>query len=175
MSWGGESMKLSNDRFTSTIAIITGAALLLVTAAALRVRAQAASQDEVLRMQKKFQDASVAGDGAAVGAMMADDAIFVHGNGAMQSKPEFLAAMANGQLALSQYDLSNPKVVLFDGGAIVTGIVDIAFKVPPNAPPGPPRVLHMRGSSVWQHKSTGWQLVLDQDTPIQGPPPAPRP
>jgi hypothetical protein len=133
-------MKLSSGRFASTIAIITGAALLLVTATALRVRAQAASQDEVLRMQKKFQDASVAGDGAAVGALMADDSIFVHGNGAMQSKPEFLAAMANGQLALSQYDLSNPKVVLFDGGAIVTAIVDIAFKAPPNAPPGPPRV-----------------------------------
>ena len=135
----------------------------------MRTGAQASGQDEVLNLQKKFQAATVSGDAAAVGSVMADDAIFIHGNAAMQSKAEFLAGIKNGQLAFSAYDLSDPKVVMFKGGAIVTGIVDITFKARPNAP-GAPRALHMRGSSVWLHGQAGWKLILDQDTPIQGPP-----
>jgi ketosteroid isomerase-like protein len=137
---------------------------------ALRARAQASAEEEVLNLQKKFQAATVSGDTAAVSSLMADDAIFIHGNAARQSKSEFLAGIKNGQLAFSAYDLSDPKVVMFKGGAIVTGIVDITFKARSGAAPGAPRTLHMRGSSVWLHGPTGWKLILDQDTPIQGPP-----
>lgn len=151
-------------------------AIILILGIALQTRAQSTTQDEVLKLQKQFQDACVAGDANAIGSMMTDDAIFIHGNGAMQGKAEFLASIKNGQLALSAYDLKDPKVILFDGGAIVSGLVDIAFKAPPNAPAGPPRVLHMRGSAVWVHQAGGWRLVLDQDTALAapGPPPAPR-
>jgi ketosteroid isomerase-like protein len=138
---------------------------------ALRAQAQASAEEEVLNLQKKFQAATVSGDSATVASVMADDAIFIHGNAAMQSKTEFLAGIKNGQLAFSAYTLSDPKVVMFKGGAIVTGIVDISFRARPNGPSGAPRSLHMRGSSVWLHGSTGWKLILDQDTPIQGPPP----
>ncbi|HXU21510.1 MAG TPA: nuclear transport factor 2 family protein [Verrucomicrobiae bacterium] len=151
----------------SLAAAVVGA--MLIAGAALCARAQVSVQDEVLDLQKKFQAATVSGDTAAVASLMADDVIFIHGNAAAQSKTEFLAGIKNGQLAFSAYDLSDPKVVMFKGGAIVTGIVDISFRPRPNAP-GAPRTLHMRGSSVWLHGSTGWKLILDQDTPIQGPP-----
>ena len=122
-------------------------------------------------MQKKFQELSVAGDTAGVSALMSDDTIFIHGNGAAQSKAEFLTAMAAGQLSLSLYELKDPKVVIFDGGAIVSGLVDLAFKAPAGST-APPRVLHMRGSSVWVQKPSGWKLILDQDTALAGPPAA---
>ena len=60
-------------------------------------------------------------------------------------------------------------MVFFDGGAIVSGLVDITFKGPAGST-APPRVIHMRGSSVWVHKSTGWLLALDQDTTLAEPP-----
>jgi len=161
-----------NNRYISTFVTTAAVAVMIFAGAALRARAQASKQDEVLQLQKKFQDACVSGDTSAVAPLMAEDAIFIHGNGAAQSKTEFLAAITNGQLALSAYDLKDPKVVLFDGGAIVSGLVDIAFKAPPGAT-APGRVLHMRGSSVWVHTSAGWQLKLDQDTTLAGPPPAP--
>ncbi len=143
---------------------------MLIAGAALCARAQASAQDEVLDLQRKFQAATVSGDTAAVASLMADDAIFIHGNAAKQSRTEFLAGIKNGQLAFSAYDLSDPKVMMFKGGAIVTGIVDITLKARPGGPSGPPRTLHMRGSSVWLHGAAGWKLILDQDTPIQGPP-----
>jgi ketosteroid isomerase-like protein len=129
------------------------------------------SQKDVLELQKKFQELTVAGDSAGVSALMSDEAIFIHGNGAAQSKAEFLTAMAAGQLSFSLYELKDPKVVIFDGGAIVTGLVDLAFKAPAGST-APPRVIHMRGSSVWVQRPSGWKLMLDQDTSIATPPAA---
>jgi ketosteroid isomerase-like protein len=141
------------------------AAMILVSSYGLRARAQAsASQQQVLDMQKKFQELTVAGDADGVAALMADDAIFIHGNGAAQSKSEFVAAIRGGQMAFSMYDLKDPKVLTFSGGAIVSGLVDLAFRGPA------PRVIHMRGSSVWVQAGSSWKLILDQDTTLAGPP-----
>lgn len=158
--------------FWNTAAVVI--AIMMIAGAASRARAQSATQDEVLKLQKQFQDACVAGNVDAVGAMMTDDAIFIHGNGALQGKTEFLAAIKNGQLSLSAYDLKEPKVILFDGGAIVSGLEDLAFK-PPVGAAAPARVIHMRGSAVWVHQAAGWRLLLDQDTTLTAPPAAPPP
>ena len=145
------------------------AATFLVSSFAARTRAQAsAAQQQVLDMQRKFQDLTVAADADGVAALMTDDAIFVHGNGAAQSKSEFVRAIKAGQMAFSLYELKDPKVVTFNGGAIVSGLVDLAFKSP--GATAPPRVLHMRGSSVWLSTSSGLKLALDQDTTLSGPP-----
>jgi len=146
-------------------------AALLIAGAADAVRAQSAPGDEALRLQKEFQDKCVAGDVDAISAMMADDAIFIHGNGAMQGKSEFLGSIKSGQLSLSAYDLKDPKVILFNGGAIVSGLEDLAFR-PPAGSNAPPRVIHMRGSAVWIYNAGHWRLILDQDTTLAGPPPA---
>lgn len=154
---------------------ICSAAVILLAGFAPRTGSQSSqsstSQKDVLDLQKKFQDLTVAGDTAGVSALMSDEAVFIHGNGAAQSKTEFLTAMAAGQLSFSLYELKDPKVVIFDGGAIVTGLVDLAFKAPAGST-APPRVIHMRGSSVWVQRPSGWKLILDQDTSIAVPPAA---
>ncbi|HXJ18142.1 MAG TPA: nuclear transport factor 2 family protein [Candidatus Polarisedimenticolia bacterium] len=146
-------------------------AMVLIAGATSRARAQSATQDEVLKLQTQFQDAVVAGNVDAIAPMMADDAIFIHGNGVMQGKAEFLAAIKNGQLPLSAYELKEPRVILFDGGAIVSGLEDLAFKPRPGSA-APPLVIHMRGSAVWVRGAAGWHLLLDQDTTLAGPPAA---
>jgi len=163
-------MGLSKNRQILGSVAVVGMAVLLIAAAAVEVYAQAA-QDEALKMQKKFQDAVVAADGAALASLMADNAIFIHGNGVMQSKAEFIDAITSGKLGVSQYELHDSKVVLFEGGAIITGLVDFGLKGPAGAA-SPPRVLHFRGSAVWLHSSGAWRLVFDQDTTVAGPPAA---
>jgi ketosteroid isomerase-like protein len=154
-------------------AACAAAAIFLGATIAPRAAAQTSqsstSQQDVLDMQKKFQDLTVAGDSAGVAALMSNEAIFIHGNGAVQSKAEFLTAISTGQLAVSVYELKDPKVIIFDGGAIVTGLVDFGFK-PAAGSTAPPRVLHMRGSAVWVQRPSGWKLLLDQDTLLAGPP-----
>ena len=162
-------MSLSKNRLIGTLAAAAMAATLLVAGIALRATAQSSADDEVLAMQKKFTDACVAADGATLNSVMADNAIFIHGNGVMQSKSEFIDAITTGKLGVSQYDVKEPKVIAFDGGAIVTGLVDFGIK-PPAGSAAPPRVLHFRGSSIWLHSSSGWHLIFDQDTTLAGPP-----
>ncbi len=162
-------MSFSKNRLIPTLAVGAMAAALLVAGIALRAKAQNSTDDEVLAMQKKFTDACVAADGATLNKVMADNAIFIHGNGVMQSKSEFIDAITTGKLGVSQYDLKDPKVVEFDGGAIVTGLVDFGIK-PPAGSAAPPRVLHFRGSAIWLHSSVGWRLIFDQDTTLAGPP-----
>jgi ketosteroid isomerase-like protein len=169
-------MRFKNRFGTLTVAVALAAASMGAARPAPARPADGAAQavssadSQVLDLQKKFQDACVAADGAALGRLMADDAIFIHGNAAVQSKSEFIAAITSGQLAVGQYDLHDPKVIMFQGGAIVSGLIDFGFRTPPGST-NPPRVLHMRGSSVWVQTPAGWRLVLDQDTPVQGPPP----
>jgi ketosteroid isomerase-like protein len=146
-------------------------AVALIAFAAKPFPAQSSTEEQVIRLQREFQDKCVAGDVDAIGAMMTDDAIFIHGNGAMQRKAEFLGAIKSGQLSLSGYDLKDPRVMVFEGGAIVSGLEDLTFK-PPAGSNAPPRVIHMRGSAVWIHTTGIWRLVLDQDTTLAGPPAA---
>jgi len=160
-----------NRQILACLAVVT-AAVVLIAIAAFQVYAQAA-QDEALKMQTKFQDACVAADAAALTSLMTDNAMFVHGNGVMQSKAEFIDAITTGKLGVSQYDLHDSKVVLFEGGAVVTGLVDFGLK-PPAGSTNPPRILHFRGSAVWLHSSAGWHLVFDQDTTLAAPPGPPR-
>lgn len=128
------------------------------------------TEAQALSLQKKFQDASVAADVATISSLMADDAVFVHGNAMAQTKAQYIDWLTNGQVKLITYESKESKVILFDGGAIVTGLTDIALALPPNAPGRQPLVLHMRVSSVWVRTPAGWQLILNQGTPITGPP-----
>jgi len=162
-------MSPSKNRLIATLAAAAMAATLLIAGIALRATAQSSADDEVLAVQKKFTDACVAADGATLNSVMADNAVFIHGNGVMQSKSEFIDAITTGKLGVSQYDVKEPKVIAFDGGAIVTGLVDFGLK-PPAGSAAPPRVLHFRGSSIWLHSSSGWHLIFDQDTTLAGPP-----
>ena len=165
-------MPPSKTPMLATYITVTALIMLMTAAYAIRAKAAQSSQDEVVAAQKEFSDACVAADGATLNSLMADNAIFIHGNGMMQSKSEFIDAITTGKLAVSQYDLKDPKVVDFNGGAIVTGLVDFGFK-PPAGSTAPPRVLHFRGSAVWLHSSSGWHLLFDQDTTLAGSPAAP--
>ena len=160
-----------------SIGIATIAAVLLLVAGSARLaKAQnramkpKMTEAQLFELQKQCEDASVAADATRVSALMSDDAIFVHGSGAAQTKAEYINSLTTGQLKVSTYQMNDGKVVFFDGGAVVSGPTDIGLVLPGGAPP---RMLHLRISTVWLAKPSGWQIVLNQGTPIAGPPPAP--
>jgi ketosteroid isomerase-like protein len=159
-------------RILATMLFVAG-----LTAGSVRAQTTAPegalNEQQVLALQKKFQDASMAADMPTLSALMADDATFIHGSGLVQTKAQYINSITSGQMKLSTYELKESKVVFFKGGAIVVGLTDVGLAPPPNAAPGtPPRLLHMRISTVWLRKLDGWQLILNQGTPLAGPPPA---
>ena len=158
-------------------AIALGVALLFNLVGARPSKAQAAASKErltatqVLDLQKRFQDATVACDAATLSKLMADDAIFVHGNALVQTKAEFVEAATERRFRISKFEITNPKVVFFDGGAIVSGVEDIVLA--PRAAGEPAREVQMHVSGVWVARPGGWQLLLNQSTPVQQPPSPP--
>jgi hypothetical protein len=104
---------------------------------------------------------------------MADDAMFIHGNALVQTKAEFLEAAAKRRFRITKYEIKNARVVFFDNGVIVSGVEDVTLA---QRVAGTQTVqVKMRVSSVWVAKPAGWQLILNQGTPIQAPPNAPAP
>lgn len=162
-------------RLWSVIAF--GVALLFNLAGARSAKAQGPAskarltEAQVLDLQKRFQDATVASDAATLEKLMADDAMFVHGNALVQSKAEFLEAAAKRRFRISKFEITNPKVVFFDGGAIVSGVEDIVLAS--RVPGEEPQKVQMRVSGVWVARPGGWQLLLNQSTPVQQPPSPP--
>jgi ketosteroid isomerase-like protein len=168
----------SLNRLTRWWVIALGVGLLLSVADARVSKAQSRAgskpqltESQAIALQKKFQRASIAANIAAVSALMSDDAIFIHGSAIAQTKSEFLNSLKSGQLKLTTYELKDAKVVLFDGGAIVSGPTEVVL-APGTLGPEPFRV-EMRVSSVWVATPSGWRVILVQGTPIQAPPRAP--
>lgn len=161
---------------STCITALTLALLLLVAAlVACGAGAQTAgpkgalNEAQVLALQKKFQQASMAADLAALSALMADNATFIHGSGVAQTKAEYINSITSGQMKLTTYELKESKVTFFKDGAIVVGLTDVGLAPPRNAAPGTPaRLIHMRVSTVWLRKLDGWQLILNQGTPLAG-------
>ena len=151
--------------------IAFGVALLVSLADARAPRAQGAASGErltaaqVLDLQKRFQDATVACDAATLAKLMADDVVFVHGNALVQSKSEFLEAARGWRFRISSFVITDPKVVFFEGGAIVSGVEDIVLGAA--AAGEQPRKVQMRVSGVWVARPGGWQLILQQSTSLQ--------
>jgi ketosteroid isomerase-like protein len=125
------------------------------------------TQDQLLALQKKYQEACLAGDAAALDSVLADDMVFVHGGAAMDTKASFIDSIKAGKLKIASYEASDPKIVFFRGGAIITAITDVGLASPNG---GSPRVLRMRISSVWIPRPAGWQMILTQATPVQSNP-----
>jgi Domain of unknown function (DUF4440) len=128
------------------------------------------NEAQVLALQKKFQDASVAADHPTLSALMDDNATFIHGSGVVQTKAEYIDSLTSGKMKFTTYELKGSKVVFFKGGAIVVGLTDVGLAPPRSAPASTPtRILHMRVSAVWLRKLDGWHLILSQGTPLAGP------
>lgn len=172
-------MKLANGSVVSIGVARVSAALALATLlfvsslAAPSARAQTATRKgalneaQILALQKKFQDASMAADLPALSALMADNAIFIHGSGVAQTKAEYINSLTSGRMKLTMYQLKDAKVTFFKDGAIVVGLTDVGLASPRHAAAAaPPRLIHMRVSTVWLRKLDGWQLILNQGTPL---------
>jgi hypothetical protein len=127
------------------------------------------TKNEALKLTNDFQKATVAGDAATLDKLMANDCIFIHGNGMVQSKAVFTSMLTSGRMKVTSWDMKSPDVMLFNGGAIVTGESEWVMAPPPGSASTNPMSLHLRVSQIWVHTAKGWQLILDQDTSIAQP------
>src|SRR5580700_5006897 len=101
----------------------------LAFAAAQRTAAGAASSADaeasLLKAEDQLFAADVQHDTATIARGFADEAIFVHANGMVQTKAEYLQAAAKATFPIRSIDTANRVVRIFGNIGIVRGIKNV--------------------------------------------------
>ncbi len=118
----------------------------------------------ILAAERCRCDAMIAGDAAALDAMLAADLQFHHATGAVDDKAAFLAKMAAGRIVYAAVAWSEERVTpLGADSALLTGRMATDVRVE-----GTEKRLNNRVMTVWTRAHADWRLLAFQSTPIAG-------
>lgn len=119
--------------------------------------------EAILKLEDQRFKAMVAGDVSALERILADDLTYIHSNGQLETKVEFLARLRSGDLKYHAMPRSDVKVSILGCAAIVTGKVDADVESK-----GQRLSFPMRFTDVYLKKNDGrWQMVAWQSSRIQ--------
>jgi ketosteroid isomerase-like protein len=148
-----------------------GATLLLAALAAGPVSAAAPGDEAaVLDAQSRRLDAMVRSDAAAMGRLIADDAIYVHASGAVDTKASLIQSITSGARIYHGIERSEAHVRLYGNVAVVTGktIVRVQSAATGNA------TIPLLFTDVYARTPGGaWQMVSWHSTRQPDAPAAP--
>lgn len=144
--------------------ILAGASGLLMAAAVAAPLAPARAQDQaaaVASAVEALRKAMLAGDGAALKSLTADQLTYGHSNGRLEDKAAFVASL-DGKTAFKSLDLSDQTIqVLGD-----TAIVRHTFDAVNNLADGKTSTAHIKVLQVWIRESGSWKLLARQSAPL---------
>jgi ketosteroid isomerase-like protein len=117
------------------------------------------AEEELLKLEKKFEEAIVKNDPEAIGRFVADDWIIIDAEGGIIDKGRFLGVIKSGDLTHEMMESSDIRVRVYGDSAIVTALTRTKGKF-------------MRQAFGTQERSTDffvkldgrWQCVLSQLT-----------
>lgn len=111
---------------------------------------------EVSNVDAAFYEAMQRCDADAMGALMADDCIYIHSFGTRDTRSGYLDKVRDGFLVYHKVDATRDKIIMRGDVAIIVGTVTAG---------GVDRRLNNVRTSVWAKDGNGWKLVLFQPTP----------
>ncbi len=129
---------------------------LLVTACA-----SSGGVDSVRDAHERRFRAMVQNDLAALGSMLADDVVYIHSTGEVESKQKFLDHLRSGTMRYRAIDAQAPSIRLYGDAAIVTGRSKMAV-----TSAGTDRDIDIVYTALYRRAGEGWQLVSWQSTRV---------
>jgi ketosteroid isomerase-like protein len=124
--------------------------------------ADAAAEQEVRQAIKKYREALLQRDAAALEQIWADDYTFTNGAGEMVSKAQRLANLKSGATSLDSISQEEEMKVRVHGNvAVATGRVTIKGQYSGKQASG-----QYQSINVWVKGPAGWQLVANQLTRV---------
>ncbi|MBL0234899.1 MAG: nuclear transport factor 2 family protein [Chitinophagaceae bacterium] len=124
--------------------------LLLMTA----IQAQKKCEKQVATAVEQLRKAMVAGDSAALNAIVFDELSYGHSGGHIDDKKTFIRKLAGGGSDFVTMDLSEQTILVKGKTAIVRHKLDA--KTNDNNKPGE---VHLLVMLVWQKKAGKWKLL----------------
>ncbi len=120
----------------------------------------------VLRAEEQRRQALLAGDGAALQTLLADDLVYVHSTAASDTKTSYLAKLQSGSLKYLSLQFDDLQVRLAGHCAVVTGRMSAEV-----SKDGQARQVRSLFMTVWSADGDGgapaqWTLRAHQGTPV---------
>ncbi len=130
-------------------------------------RAQGGGVEETLmRVERDTLAAILKRDGAAAGAVLADDFVATLPSGDVQTKAQFLADLKSGDLVIESSEMADMKVRVYGDAAVVTYSSTDKGKYKGQDIGG-----RYRWTDTFVRRANKWQIVATQGTPIPNPRP----
>jgi len=124
----------------------------------------AASQAVVLAAEQRRGRALVAGDVEALDALLADDLVYTHSNGRVDSKATYLEPLRSGRTRYTSFEPADLSVRLYGATAVILGTATAEAQVAT----GTSRT-HLRFTAIWHRRGEAWQMTVWHATRL--PPP----
>lgn len=122
------------------------------------VQAQSADEKAVVAAEKARFEAQVSKNTDALNQLLADDLVYVHSSGNVDTKQSYIQSIKEGNSTYNSIDVQEQKVRLYGKTAIINGICYI--KRP--AVDGKNNDLKLRYTDVYVKKGGRWQMVTWQ-------------
>lgn len=100
-----------------------------------------------------------AGDLGALAPMLADDLVYVHSDGALENKEQFLERLRTGGIRYRTIESQETKVRVDGNTAIVTGVASMGVTTN-----GADRDIRLRYTAVYRRAGGRWLLTTWQST-----------
>jgi uncharacterized protein (TIGR02246 family) len=114
--------------------------------------------DAVREVAEGWYAAAVKQDRAALETLLADDLVYTHAGGQVQTKSEYIAAVMKGPPHYESMTYSDMKIRLYGKTAVLTAFADVKLT---NQPAFRVRTLH-----VYVENNGRWQLVAHESTRV---------
>lgn len=108
---------------------------------------------------ERYEHAQIAGDGAALQELVADDYVLIGSDGTRQDKSELIAFWTADGLDPNPVSVTEPVELIWNDGAALGGTVTLS-----GASGGAPFSVTMRYVDVWAFRDGAWRVVYGQVT-----------
>lgn len=116
------------------------------------------SADAVKAAEKSWASATVAGDEATLGKVLADDLTYTHSTGDTDNKAAYINNLKTGARKYHKLDHDSMDVRLYGNTAVLTATAQVET----SQKGGSPAAAHLRFIHVWIFENGRWQLVAHQ-------------
>lgn len=121
--------------------------------------AQNPAQNEITQAETAWARAIEKTDAAALERILADDLVYSHSTGLVETKQEYVKSMQSGNQKYASVQAMNPKVRVYGDTAVVNTRVRMT-----GSTKGQPFDNQLMMIHVWVKKQGRWQLVAHQTT-----------